>query len=45
MKLNLQIVFFQKADLAAAPLTISSMRMKVVDFTHPYMNLGKFCMQ
>ncbi len=30
----------QKADLAAAPLTISYVREQVIDFTKPFMNLG-----
>jgi len=30
----------QKADLAAASLTISYLREKVIDFTKPFMNLG-----
>ncbi|XP_066573855.1 glutamate receptor ionotropic, kainate 3 isoform X2 [Amia ocellicauda] len=29
-----------KADLAVAPLTISYMREKVIDFSKPYLNLG-----
>ncbi|XP_063715988.1 glutamate receptor 2-like [Symsagittifera roscoffensis] len=29
-----------EADVALAPLTITSMRLKVVDFTKPYMTLG-----
>ena len=30
----------QEADLAAASLTISYLREKVIDFTKPFMNLG-----
>ena len=30
----------QEADLAIAPLTISSMRERVIDFSKPFMNLG-----
>jgi len=30
----------QKVDLAAASLTISYLREKVIDFTKPFMNLG-----
>ena len=30
---------FQEADLAAAPVTISEVRKKVVDFTEPFMNI------
>ena len=29
-----------RADLAIAPLTITAVRQKVVDFTQPFMNLG-----
>lgn len=31
----------RKADMAIAPLTISQKRMEVVDFSKPFMNLGK----
>lgn len=31
----------RKADMAIAPLTISQVRMEVVDFSKPFMNLGK----
>lgn len=31
---------FQRADLAVAPLTITYMRDKAVDFTKPFMNMG-----
>lgn len=30
----------QKADLAIGPITITSHRSKVVDFTHPFMTSG-----
>ena len=30
----------QEADVAIAPLTISSMRERVIDFSKPFMNLG-----
>lgn len=33
-------VFFQRADLAVAPLTITYMREKAIDFTKPFMNTG-----
>lgn len=33
-------IFFQKADLAVAPITISHIREQVVDFTLPFMDLG-----
>lgn len=32
----------RKADMAIAPLTISQIRMEAVDFSKPFMNLGKF---
>jgi len=32
--------FSQEADLAIAPLTISSMRERVIDFSKPFMDLG-----
>jgi hypothetical protein len=35
------IYFFQKADLAIADLTITYEREQAVDFTMPFMNLGK----
>lgn len=49
MKLSLQtssqtlLTFlpFQKADLAICDLTITYARQKAVDFTTPFMNLGK----
>lgn len=31
----------RKADMAIAPLTISQVRMEAVDFSKPFMNLGK----
>ena len=34
-------VSFQKADLAIADLTITYEREQAVDFTMPFMNLGK----
>lgn len=36
------IVFFplQRADLAVAPLTITYMREKVIDFSKPFMSMG-----
>ena len=36
----MEISVFQKADIIAAPLTITHTREQVVDFTKPYMNLG-----
>ena len=33
-------MYFQEADLAIAPLTISSMRERVIDFSKPFMSLG-----
>lgn len=39
MFLNINYTF-QKADMAVAPITISSTRERVVDFTKPYMSLG-----
>lgn len=30
----------QRADLAVAPLTITYMREKVIDFSKPFMNMG-----
>jgi hypothetical protein len=38
---NMIIYFFQKADLAIADLTITYEREQAVDFTMPFMNLGK----
>jgi ABC-type amino acid transport substrate-binding protein len=32
--------FFQEADLAIAPLTITSTREQVIDFSKPFMSLG-----
>lgn len=34
---------FQVADLAIADLTITSDRAAAVDFTSPFMTLGKLC--
>ena len=34
------MVLLQTADLAIAPLTISSMRERVIDFSKPFMSLG-----
>jgi len=34
------MVHFQEADLAIAPLTISAIRERVIDFSKPFMNLG-----
>ena len=31
---------FQEADIAIAPLTITSKRERVIDFTKPFMSLG-----
>jgi len=33
-------VCLQEADLAIAPLTITSRRERVIDFSKPFMNLG-----
>lgn len=39
--IQIQIQFpNQKADLSVAPLTISSIRERVIDFSKPFMNLG-----
>lgn len=35
------IIFLQKADIAIADLTITYDREQAVDFTMPFMNLGK----
>ena len=35
-------LFSQKADLAIADLTITYEREQAVDFTMPFMNLGKY---
>lgn len=35
-------ILFQRADLAIADLTITYDREQAVDFTMPFMNLGKF---
>lgn len=32
---------FQRADLAISDLTITSERQEAIDFTTPFMNLGK----
>lgn len=34
------LFLFQEADMAIAPLTISSMRERVIDFSKPFMSLG-----
>ena len=34
------LTYFQKADLAAAGMTITYKREEVVDFTKPFLNLG-----
>lgn len=36
----LSLLCFQKADLAVAPLTITYVREKVIDFSKPFMTLG-----
>ena len=33
-------MYFQEADLAIAPLTITSVRERVIDFSKPFMSLG-----
>lgn len=33
-------LFFQRADLAVASMTINYARESVIDFTKPFMNLG-----
>jgi len=38
-------VVVQEADLALAPLTITSARERVVDFSKPFMSLGISIMQ
>lgn len=35
------ISFYQRADLAVTDLTITSEREEAIDFTIPFMNLGK----
>lgn len=35
-----EIIYFQEADIAIAPLTITSARERVIDFTKPFMSLG-----
>ena len=34
------LLFYQKADIAIAPMTITSEREEVVDFTKPFLSLG-----
>lgn len=34
---------FQEADIAITDLTVTSERIKALDFTPAIMNLGKFC--
>lgn len=36
----LPVVLLQKADLAVAPLTITHVREKAIDFSKPFMTLG-----
>ena len=38
--MTIPLLLFQEADLALAPLTISSMRERVIDFSKPFMSLG-----
>ena len=38
--MNLLYVSLQKANFSVAPLTINADRIKVVDFTKPYIELG-----
>ena len=38
----LQVVQFQKADLAIADLTINTPRNDAIDFSMPFMKLGEF---
>ncbi len=40
MKYINDFIWFQKADLAIADLTITYEREQAVDFTMPFMNLG-----
>lgn len=40
LSLCLSTVSFQKADLAVAPLTITHVREKAIDFSKPFMTLG-----
>lgn len=37
---SIHVCVFQTADIAVAPLTITSEREHVVDFSKPFMNLG-----
>ena len=37
---NVDRLYTQEADIAIAPLTISSMRERVIDFSKPFMQLG-----
>ena len=38
--LSTTVLLLQVADVAVAPLTISSMRERVIDFSKPFMDLG-----
>ena len=38
----LQVIQFQKADLAIADLTINTPRNDAIDFSMPFMKLGDF---
>lgn len=38
---RIKFVIFQRADLAICDLTITHERRSAVDFTTPFMNLGK----
>ena len=40
MTVIVMIVIGQEADLAIAPLTITSARERVIDFSKPFMSLG-----
>ena len=40
VKCNVSCLFSQVADLAVAPLTITSERQEFVDFTKPYLDIG-----
>lgn len=39
-RLCLCVFYFQEADIAIAPMTITSEREQVIDFSKPFMSLG-----
>lgn len=38
--MTFDLLFFQTADIAAASLTVTAERAKVIDFSHPFLDLG-----